>query len=174
MYFLASPAIGRPAFTSRPLMAIAEQLQACEILSPACAKTPGAAVPAGPYANSLSPWCDRAARHLPPDETGDMMEPNSAARERLLPDQDGTDDYSGKDESGSTQASDCRGETDSEISSSQGRQHGGGTENIIESVLMRERGQEESSSPPGSHGGGGGGTAGDIEMRGGSGGVYLV
>lgn len=37
----------------------------------------------------------RVFRRSPPNETGDMTEPTSTARERLLSDHTGKDDYSG-------------------------------------------------------------------------------
>lgn len=101
------------------------------------------------------------------------MEPNSAAREPLLEDQGGTDDYFGDDESGNIEVSGGGGATGSEVRPSRRQRQGGEVENRIEGVLMRERGRP--SSPPGS---GGGGTASSTGseggMRGGSDGVYLV
>ena len=101
-----------------------------------------------------------------------MMEPNSAARKPLLEDQTGVDDYSADDESGGLKASGGGGATGSESRPSHGQRQGGGVEDRIEGVLMRER--RQASSPPGS----GDVTAGDTEpeggMSGGSGGVFVV
>lgn len=107
----------------------------------------------------------RVSRRSPPEETGDMMELNSAARERLLPNQEGTGDYSGDYSGGG-------GATGDEA---RRRQQGGEIVNRIEGVLLRERGQGQPSLPHGTAAvATASATKSEGEKRGGSGEDYLV
>lgn len=106
------------------------------------------------------------------------MEPNSAARERLLPGQDGKDGYSGNSSASSIRfgASGDGGATGDEARPSRRQQqqrHGVEIVDRIEDVLLRERGQERPSLP---HSTSAAATArrSDGGMRGDGGEVHLV
>lgn len=90
----------------------------------------------------------RVSRHSPPDESGDLMLPTSAVRERLLPDQDGPDEYSGGDDAASRFDIPGGGGTaaSGETRSSRQRKQGVEVVDRIEDILLRERGQEQPSS----------------------------
>ena len=85
----------------------------------------------------------RTCRRSPPDESGNMTGADSAIRERLLPDQDGTDDYSGDDAAAGTfEISGGGGAASGEARLSRPQNKGVNAVGRIEDILLRERSQE--------------------------------